>query len=169
MEYFVELASLFKEINNVYFVIIGDGYELENLKKQASGFTNVVFVPRIRKQQVQVALRMFDVLYIGWRDRKLYEYGISANKIFDYMYAGKPILMSGNIGENEIGLANCGFVSDYNDLSMLKAYILRFKDMSEKERNAFGERGKQFVIKHRSYENLSDNYIEIFSELDKLN
>jgi hypothetical protein len=29
-----------------------------------------------------------------------------------------------------------------------------------------GKRGKHFVIDHRSYENLSDKYIEVFSEID---
>ncbi len=166
MEYFVELASSFSEIEDVHFVIIGDGYETENLKKQAEGLKNIFFVPRINKQQVQSALRLFDVLYISWRDRKLYHFGISANKIFDYMYAAKPIVMSGKIEENEIDLANCGFVTDFDDTPKMKDYILHLKNMSVEERNELGKRGKQFVIDHRSYENLSDKYIEVFSEID---
>ncbi len=37
-----------------------------------------------------------DVLFIGLKNESLYRFGISPNKIFDYMMASKPIIQLSN-------------------------------------------------------------------------
>ena len=51
----------------------------------------------VSKREVVDLLDHFDVLILSWHDISLYRFGVSANKIFDYMYSGKPIIMAGNI------------------------------------------------------------------------
>jgi UTP--glucose-1-phosphate uridylyltransferase len=53
---------------------------------------NVIILDAIPKKEVQSILALFSVCYIGWEDKDIYRYGISANKIFDYMYSAKPII-----------------------------------------------------------------------------
>ena len=65
-------------------------------KKRNIENDNIIFVPSVSKSQVQSVISLFDVCYIGWRAKSLYEFGISPNKLFDYMYSSKPILHSTN-------------------------------------------------------------------------
>ena len=40
----------------------------------------------ITKKQVQTALNHFDVLWIGAKKTDLYEFGVSPNKLFEYLF-----------------------------------------------------------------------------------
>jgi len=73
-------------------VIVGDGKEKPKLVKEYGDMENVLFIDPIKKQQVQSMLELFDACYIGLQKEKLFQYGVSPNKLFDYMYSGKPIL-----------------------------------------------------------------------------
>src|SRR3546814_19599393 len=53
---------------------------------------NVIFIDAIPKAQVQTMLQHFNALFIGLSKSSLFKYGVSPNKLYDYLYAGKPIL-----------------------------------------------------------------------------
>lgn len=164
---FIDLAIFNKNNPNLYFVIVGDGYLRNDLIKKAEGLNNILFLDRIPKSQVQSILKTFDLLYIAWHDRNIYNYGISANKIFDYMYSEKPILMSGNIRNSEVDLANCGKVVYTSNIKDVNNALSEFCVMSPSERLQYGKRAKEFILKFRTYEYLSQLYIDIFQELKK--
>ena len=48
------------------------------------------------------------VLYIGCRKKELYKFGISPNKIFDYMLSEKPIIHSVDAGNDPVADAKAG-------------------------------------------------------------
>lgn len=52
---------------------------------------NVLFLDSILKKMVPAFLNKMDVLYIGLQNQKLFKFGISPNKLMDYMMASKPI------------------------------------------------------------------------------
>jgi len=169
MENFILLAKALESDNSIFFIIVGDGYLKDDLINEAKELTNIKFIERIPKSQIQSILSHFDLLYLAWHDRDIYNYGISANKVFEYMFSAKPILMVGNISESEVELSNCGKVISTSDLSVAKNVINDFKQMGLVNRIEFGKRGKEFVIKFRTYEYLSKIYIDIFKELELKN
>jgi len=103
-----EAAKILKDNRDILFVIVGDGKEKQNLVKKYGYLDNILFIDSIPKSQVQSMLKLFNVCYIGWHKERIYEFGISANKIFDYMYSAKPILHSYSGKQDIISLANCG-------------------------------------------------------------
>ena len=143
MEYFVDTAISLKDDISICFVIVGDGYMLDSLKIKSKGLDNIVFIDRINKRQVQSILQKFDLLYIGWHNLDLYKFGISANKIFDYMYGGKPIIHSVNAYNDPIKEANCGLSVAAEDPTAIVNAILQLKEKSAVERNDIGNRGKE--------------------------
>lgn len=167
MDNFIDLAVSNRNDPNFYFVIVGDGYLKDSLKMKAIGLDNILFLDRIPKAQVQSVLKTFDLLYIAWHHSDIYKYGISANKIFDYMYSGKPILMVGNIRNTEIDIANCGKVIYSSDLIEVNKALKEFFNMSLDERKRYGNRGKDFIVKYKTYEYLTQLYLEIFEEFEK--
>src|SRR5258708_37880210 len=49
---------------------------------------------RMPKASVQEFLSRMDALAILWHRSPLYRFGVSPNKVFDYMLSGKPILQA---------------------------------------------------------------------------
>lgn len=150
---------------NIYLLIVGSGDEMNSLQKLAENNEKICFLGRLPKKQVPSFLEKCNLLYFSSKDLKLYSYGISANKTFDYMYASKPILLSASTQNNVIELASCGSVIKPNDSKLIMKEILRFKEMSVEERGLIGRRGREYLIKYFTYNKLSRKYIGVFESL----
>tara|TARA_R110002073_G_scaffold322276_2_gene498839 strand:+ start:21390 stop:22622 length:1233 start_codon:yes stop_codon:yes gene_type:complete len=157
----------FNKIKNqeIYLLIVGNGDEMTSLKKLAGDNDNISFFGRLPKNQILSFLKKCDLLYFSSKDLKIYSYGISANKTFDYMYAAKPILLSASTQNNVIQLGECGKVIKPNDPDLIIEEIMKFKDMGSDNRKLMGEKGKEYLIKHFTYDKLSDKYIDVFVSL----
>jgi glycosyltransferase involved in cell wall biosynthesis len=161
LEYLLEAASKLQEYKDIAFVIVGDGKEKRRLKEKYK-FDNIIFIEPIQKKQVQSILKLFDVCYIGWNKERLYEYGISANKIFDYMYSAKPVVHSYSGKSDIVTLANCGITIDAQNPKAIKEAILKLYSMPKEQREALGQNGKKYVLEHFTYEKLAKKYIQLF-------
>lgn len=156
-------ASKYIDNDNIVFVIVGDGQEKSKLINNYKN-DKIIFLDSIPKKQIQYLLQLFDVCYIGWRNINIYKYGISANKIFDYMYSGKPVLHSYN-GENDlIKIANCGITVPAEDPKAIAQGIIELYNMSAEMRNKLGDNGKNYVINNFSYQKLANDLVNIISK-----
>jgi glycosyltransferase involved in cell wall biosynthesis len=156
-------AHKYIDNDNIIFVIVGDGQEKPKLINYYKN-DKIIFIDSIPKKQIQSLLRLFDVCYIGWRNINIYKYGISANKIFDYMYSGKPILHSYN-GENDlVKIANCGITVPAEDPKAIARGIIELYNMSAESRNKLGNNGKNYVINNFSYQKLANELVNIISK-----
>lgn len=163
LEYFLEAAKMLIENPEIHFVLVGKGGEKSKLQKfcKVHQLTNVTFINPIPKIEVQSMLQQFDLCYIGWHKEKIYEYGISANKIFDYMYSAKPILHSISIKDDIIQKSKSGITIEAEDSSLIKKSILTFALKSELELTEMGKNAKEYVLKHHIYSALTDEYMEL--------
>ena len=163
----IEAARLLKEHKDLLFVLVGEGDKKQELQNLAQKYQldNILFLPAIPKRQVQSLLSLFDVCYIEFQNKRLYKYGISPNKIFDYMYAAKPILLAVNSPNNPVSLAQCGIcINDITPENIAKA-ILDFYQMPKNQRKEIGSRGKEYVIKHHTFEALAKKYDELIKSI----
>jgi glycosyltransferase involved in cell wall biosynthesis len=161
--YLLKSAKNLQKYKDIVFVIVGDGKEKKRLQKEYN-LENIIFIDSIQKNQVQSMLILFDVCYIGWNREKIYEYGISANKIFDYMYSAKPILHSYSGKSDIVSLGKCGrTVIAQNSTDITKA-ILKLFNMTKEEKDKLGQNGKKHVLEHFTYEKLAKKFINILEE-----
>ena len=77
-----------------FFVFLGGGDLRERYARETQDLENVVFLPKVRREQVRVVLRRCDLLYFAVHDSPVWDYGMSLNKLTDYMLAAKPVLAS---------------------------------------------------------------------------
>ena len=96
------------EGDRVGFVLVGQGPEKESLQTLASGLRNVLFLPPLAHSCIPQFLAEMDVLYIGLRNRPLFRFGVSPNKLFDYMAAGRPVVFAGRPMNDIVAEAGAG-------------------------------------------------------------
>ena len=105
LENVVNTATLLsKKSPDIHFFLVGDGIEKKKLiqKAKENNMDNITFLNAVPKLQVPSILQKADLLLICWRNLKLYKYGISPNKLFDYLASKRPIIMSGKIGRAHV-------------------------------------------------------------------
>lgn len=90
------LLDAAKEVTDprVKFLVWGDGDELPALRQRVAdgGIENVVFKGKVDKKYVPYIVSNADLNFAHNNPSPLFRFGISFNKIFDYLAAGKPIL-----------------------------------------------------------------------------
>lgn len=160
MDSFLE-SSKYIDNDKIVFVVVGGGQEKERLMKLYENFKNIIFIDSIAKKQVQTMLSLFDVCFLGWNREKLYKYGTSANKIFDYMYSSRPILNAFSGGGDIVQIANCGVSVEAENPQAIADGIMRLYDMDVSERERLGSNGKSYVMEHFRYDNLADKFSKL--------
>ncbi|MFD2567770.1 glycosyltransferase family 4 protein [Pseudotenacibaculum haliotis] len=162
LEYLIDCSILLKENDDIHFVLVGDGYLKEELKNKVSGNNNVTFIDKINKDQVQEMLKNFSVCFVGRNNTPLFDYGVSSNKFFDYMLAGKPVISSSNKIKDPVELSGCGYVVEPESAESIKEAVLKLQAMTEEERNNLGTKGLNYVKKYHNFSYLSNLYIKLF-------
>jgi glycosyltransferase involved in cell wall biosynthesis len=100
-------------VQDVAFVLIGDGREKSRLQQRArdEGLTNIHFLGLFNKKEYNQLLAELDVGMQILKNVKGFHWGSSPNKFFDYLAAGKPVLvnypgwMSQLVSEKDCGVA----------------------------------------------------------------
>lgn len=110
----VAAAKKLKDMGNTTarILVFGDGDELERLKIDAKELDNIIFKGRIPKQNVPSVLSQGYVSILHNSSTELDKYGQSQNKFFEYLAAGRPILMTYSVGHSVIRSNKCGIELD---------------------------------------------------------
>ncbi len=141
------------------FVLVGEGSEKAMLVSQSQDIENIHFLPAIHKDAVPSFLSCCDILTIVWLDSLLYRFGVSANKLFDYMLARKPVVQLLNSRYEPITLANAGYTASSFDEYVI--YLKKTINMTKEERCLLGEMGYRYVHEHHCYGKLAEKFIEV--------
>ena len=149
----------------VILILIGAGQEKEKLISyvKKSNFKNIYFLDPIDKSAIPTFLKQMDVLFIGLKKRPLFKFGISPNKLFDYMMASKPIIQAIDAGNNLVKEANCGLCVEPGNSDAIADAIIRLQSLSEGARKKLGENGNKFVHQYHTYNNLALKFIEVMA------
>lgn len=166
LDYLIEAAEVLKDNPNIHFIILGQGGEKARLQKrsEALGLGNITFLDPISKEQVGTFLSHVNVAFISLLPEKLFKFGVSPNKVFDYMYASKPILWAIEAGNNLVKEAQCGESVPLGKPQKLVASILHLSQLEERELYELGKNGYNFVTQYHAYNKLSEALIQIIRE-----
>lgn len=164
LDTFLDAAKLMREDNRFSFVLVGNGVEKPRLQKRAKDekLNNVVFLSSVGKRQVPTLLKEMDALYVGAAPCSLYRYGVSMNKVYDYMMAAKPIIYGVDAKNNDIADAGCGITIKPGKAGSIKEAILALYEMSPIERKRLGETGEKWVLAHCEYKGLAESFSKLF-------
>jgi glycosyltransferase involved in cell wall biosynthesis len=153
--------------HEIRFVLVGDGSEKPGLMALAKelGLRNVEFREPVPKSEVPKALREADAFLVQLGGTEVYRYGISSNKLFDFMAAGKPVFSSAAAPQNPVEEAGCGFTIPPRDPNALAEAVIQLYQMSPEERAEMGKRGREYVEKYHDICKLAMQLEEVLRSL----
>jgi len=153
-------AGLLKDYP-IDLVLVGTGPEREGLIALAKGrkADNVALLNSVPKAAVPTWLRQMDSLFIGLQHCPLYRFGVSPNKLFDYMMAGKPIVYATSAGNDPVQKAGCGVSVGAEDPQAIAQGILALFHLTPEQRLAMGLRGKDYVLAKHTYPVLAAQFL----------
>jgi len=155
----LDAAKLIKEVSdNICFFFVGEGTEKQRLKERARelNLDNVMFCDAVPKIDMPLILAQADCFVVSVPGSDSPRFGISLNKLFDYMASAKPIVMAGMPRNNLVAEANCGIVVEPDNPNALAKGILRIWELTENERQRLGMNGRRFVEKYYDMKVLAD-------------
>lgn len=158
METLLDAARLLNDRSDIEFRIIGDGPLLAGLKRDYADLGNVTWVDKVPKEQLSDELAQCDVLQLSTYPSRVWEFGHSLNKLIDYMLAARPVIAAYGGHPSMIDESGCGTFIEPGDPGRLAAEFDRFASMSPAERAAMGQRGRDWLLRHRTYGQLARDY-----------
>jgi glycosyltransferase involved in cell wall biosynthesis len=166
----LETARLLREQgweHRFLFRLLGDGQEKLGLQRLAEEWdlSNVVFEHPVPKVEIPDLLSGADIGLLHLRNFPTFMWGISPNKLFDYMAAARPVVCAVTTKDDPVSLAQAGLTVDSEDPAALAAALQRLADLSPQERWEMGLRGRRYVEEHHSFATLSRQFEELLLEV----
>ena len=131
----------------VWLRLIGDGPLKPALIEQAKrlGLDNVSFEPPVAKEAIPRLAAEADAFVLNLVDLPIFRYGISPNKLFDYLAAGRPIVFSCSAANDPVAEAHAGLSVPPGDPAALAEAIARLVALPEPVRAEMGRNAVAYV------------------------
>lgn len=143
--------------------LIGEGPMKPSLVEQARqlGLHNVSFESPIPKNQIPALAAQADAFVIAVLNLPgLYRYGISMNKLFDYMAAMRPVIIASDAGNNPVADAHAGITARPDQPQALANAILQMVKLPAEDRQRMGSAGREYVERNHSVDLLAKRLAE---------
>lgn len=155
----VEASHLLSKESNLLFKlkIIGAGPEYQKIKKyiQINNLGNVELLQPVPKNKIKSLVIDDDCFIFHLRPASVFKYGISPNKLIDYMSLNKPIIICHDNWPNPLNLAGVGYnsapMNPLNIAATMKSVMLAPKN--ELAMNA--AQARSYVENYHSFQYLS--------------
>lgn len=135
LDYVLDVA---KEVNktsqDIEFILIGEGKEKESLidRKEKEKILNVQILDSLPKKKVVNLIKASDLGIMCVRNYKILEDN-SANKFFDFLAAGLPVMINYGGWQKEVLESNeCGYACSYLNPEEMAEKIIELKANKEK-------------------------------------
>lgn len=153
----LKTAKLLINDSSIQFLLVGDGPEKDNLLNQAENMnlTNVTFIDRVEKAQVSHILNKSDICLFHLNKTPVFKYGISSNKLFDYMISGKPMVFAVDTSSDFAKYSKNGLSIEPENPEKMKQAILKLKSTNKNELESMGQNGKEYVKEYHDLKKLS--------------
>ena len=162
LQHLIKAAAILKEHHNIHFLLVGQGPEKQSLQllAETEEIRNISFLPPVSKTCIPRLLAYIDVAYIGLKHESLFRFGVSPNKLLDYMMAARPVIHAVAAGNDLVAESGCGIsVPPENPQAIADAILCLFK-MSPQERVTVGQKGQKYVKTHYDYSRLAKKFLE---------
>lgn len=142
-------------------LLVGSGgLEDEVRRRGAEADCPVASVGAVPRSEVAGILEASDIGYAGVRNLPaLYRYGVSLNKLADYMQAGLPSYLPIAPCGDVISESGAGITEAATSPEILRSALLSLARLAPEERKAMGEKGRRFMSENYAFDRIARNYL----------
>ena len=155
VEYLIKAAPLVMEKNlQVKFLIVGDGVLRNKLEKMVCDFglnEDFIFTGTVLYEDVPKYINASDVCVVP--KLKVFGYGYSPLKLYEYMACGKPVIATDTEGFEILEKHNAGMLVNPEVSQELSDAIVKLLQ-NEKLRKKYSENGRRYVVENYSWKNV---------------
>ncbi|MCK9549663.1 glycosyltransferase family 4 protein [Aquamicrobium sp.] len=132
--------------------LIGDGPLKPSLiaKARELGLKNVRFEEPVPKNRIPEIAAEADAFVFNLIDAPVFRYGISSNKLFDFMAAQRPVLFCSASANNPIAETGAGMTIPPANPAALAAAIVEMASLPAARRREMGEAGRRYLESNHS-------------------
>jgi glycosyltransferase involved in cell wall biosynthesis len=163
----IETAALLKDNPKFHFVIIGNSQEQEQLKKRIENLNlkNVELTGYIPFNKIISYIKASKAGLCPFH-KNLHHDTTYANKLFQLMYFGRPIISSNCTAQQIIiEKEKCGYIFTSGDVKILSEKIVELSLLSKKDYDDMGRNGRKAVISKYNLENGHKSLINLYNSL----
>lgn len=157
----IEAAKILQASDSpIELSLIGSGPERDELARliDEQQLTNIHIQTPVPKNQVSATLQQFDVLIFHLMRNSIFRFGISPNKLFDYLGSGRPVLFACESANDPVAEAQAGQSLPPQDPQAMAQGLLDLAALDPTERTNLGQNGQQFVRSHHTIEALAEKF-----------
>lgn len=150
------------EGQNIKFLVWGDGYELEYLKKRVRDeqLNNICFKGNVEKKYIPYIITKSHLTVSFGENISLFRFGLSKNKLFDYFASGKPTLLTYKTGYSLVEKYKAGIELDDCRAETIAESILYFKNLNKAAYNDYCENARK-AAEDYSFARLTNSLINV--------
>lgn len=149
-------------MQNIEFILLGDGPLKSGLMDRVKNENiNIVkFIDPVPKKEVYNELMQASGFLLILQDSPVFQWGVSPNKLFDYLAMERPVIFGVNTEYNPVSESKSGITFDPSSAGSLVEAIKIFSDTSPAERKRMGRLGREHVERYYEYSILSQKLLE---------
>lgn len=164
----LDAAEILSGARNIRFLLVGGGPSKPQLCQDARerGLSNVTFLDPVPKQELAKLLNSADAGLMLLKDAPLFAFGVSPNKLFDYLAAGLPVVCNvpGEVAEM-LADAGAGIQAADSSAAALARSIEAFAALGSEEIQRKAQAGRRWVEREHSRGVLADRLDAALREL----
>ncbi len=162
----VEAAALLREEASIHFLLVGDGKERPRLEEEVRlrKLSNITFAGAQPKMAMPEALAAADACVAILKDVPMFR-TTYPNKVFDYMAAGRPVVLAiDGVIREVIEAAGCGvYVPPGNPVALAETVCQLSRDPARSR--TMGLSGRAYVQEHFNREKQAEKFAELVEKL----
>lgn len=150
----------------IKMIFVGSGQEKEKMEKyiKENHLHNALVYDRIPKEAVPVLISHSHICMAHLEvegHKEVYKYGVSKNKVNEYLYSGACTLYGFMYKDDEVATSGGGIMFEPYNAEDLAEKIEYVYHLPEAERKGYGIRGREYIKATHSVEVLTDRMIEV--------
>jgi glycosyltransferase involved in cell wall biosynthesis len=142
-------------------ILVGDGPERADLERLAEAVPAVVIGPGVPRRYVPAILLDLGGTVVHTTATPVYRYGISFNKLFEYMAAQRPIVFATESAYDPVAATGSGISVAPDDPEGLARAFLELAGATAQARAAMGAAGRDYVTREHNIEHLGETFAAV--------
>lgn len=159
----MKLVQSHGNYSQIRLTLIGDGPLKPSLMAKANelGLKNVIFKDPMPKSDIHDIAANTDAFIFNLLDVPVFRYGISSNKLFDYMALQKPVIFSCDSSNNPVQDSKSGITVRSGSPELLCTAIMEMFSYSLEKRLEMGQLARKYVEENHDFEVLASRLSKI--------